>query len=200
MNEDEKKLEEEALAKIDQEALRTEIISDFGFDEVDDAERIEKALAREVKSRTVAAKAIGAKIKVREDFEAFKKTVPPPQDNKVTPDVDIDKKLDEKVNERLEKRDLESMDYPDELKDEIQRVAKITGVSVKQAAKDPYIVNKINDYEKEDKINQATISRNNKTGSKKTYSIDSPPKVDMNTAEGQKEWNDWKAKMKEEGR
>lgn len=199
MNEEEKKLEEEALAKIDESKIREEIILDTGFDEIDHSDQIDKLVAREVKTRTIAAKAIGSKIKTRDELtkeiETLKSTNPP-QEGKADPD-ELDKKLDIKLKEQLDKRDLEAMDYSDELKSEIQKVAGIQG-SIKKAISDPYIRFKIEAWEKENKIEEATISRTNKSGTKVGYSMDSPPDVDIKTPEGQKEYEKWKDEMRKQ--
>ena len=193
MNEEEQKLEQEALAKIDPETIKADVISEFGFDETDDAERIEKAVAREVKTRTIAAKAIGSKIKTREELEGLKNDprlkTPAPKENHV-PLEELEKTLDKKLDERLEKRELDSLEYPDEIKKEIQRVAQIQGVSVKKAMSDPYIQSKTESYDKERQATEAAVSRTHKAGGKIDIS-DAPPDVDMNTEEGRKKYDQW---------
>lgn len=194
-NEEEKRLEEEALAKIDETKIREDIISEFGFDEIDQSELIDKAVAREVKNRTLVAKAIGSKIKTRTELEELRKT--PKTANNVDPD-ELDKKLDAKLNERLESRDLDSMDYPDELRAEIKKVAQIQGVSVKKALSDPYIQSKIELVEKERRTEEASTNRTNKSGGKSQVSMDNPPNVDMATPEGQKEWEKYKDELRKQ--
>lgn len=197
---DELQAEQEALKEAKEEEIRECVISDFGFDEIDDAERIEKLVAKEIKSHKDLSTAIGQKINYRTELQ--KKSDKPPVENKeksLTPE-EIDQKLDEKLNERLEKRDLDSMDYSDEVKAEISRVAKIQGVSVKQAVLDPYIASKIEAENKERTTNEAGISRVNKSGGKVGFSIDNPPEIDYSTpekkAETEKKYDEWKTWMK----
>jgi hypothetical protein len=192
------KAEQEAT-KIDEEAIRADIISEMGFDEIDDAERIEKAVAREVKQRTFTSKAISAKIKTREELEALKNNPAPKKENNVPLD-DQEAKLNALLDARMEKRDLDSLEYPDDLKAKIQRVAKIEGVSVKKALQDPYISALVEGYEKAQKTEESAISRTNKSGGgKKEYSFNEPPNVDMSTPEGVKEWDKYLDGLKKQG-
>ena len=97
------------------------------------------------------------------------------------------------VNAALEARDLEDLDLPDELKDEVKKVAKMQNISVKKAAQDPYIQYRkaqINDKSEEE---EASISR---TPSGKPAGGDSKatPKFDMSTEEGRKAWDEHQKK------
>lgn len=180
-----------------EEEVREKIITDYGFNEDDDADKIDKLVEREMDIAKKLSSAIGQKIKHRQEAEELKKqleknTPGPKKDNvKIDNNDDLDKKLDE----RFEKRELESLDYSDELKAEIQKLAKLQNVSIKQALRDPYISYKVEEYKKEQKTDEASISRNNKKGGKKTYSLDNPPDVDFGTEEGRKEWEDYKQAM-----
>ena len=182
-------------AVVKEEDVRAKVIEEFGFDPDIDQERIDKLVTKEVDNQKKLSAAIGQKIKHRTEAEELRKKLPPPpmEEKKETPDVPS------LVKAELEKRDLEALEYSDDLKKEIQRVANITGVSVRQAARDPYIVAKIADYEKAQKADEATITRTNRSGGKKEFSLDSPPDVDMSTAEGRKTWDDYKAAMKKAG-
>lgn len=184
-----------------EEEIRSAVIAEYGFDETADAERIDKLVTKEMDSHKKLSNAIGQKIKYRTDAEELRKKVAPPPTpaNTGVSAEDIDKKLDEKLTQRLEKEALDSMDYPADIKASIQKLAQIDGISVKQAARDPMIVSKIEAYQKEEKAEAASISRTNRSGSKKTYSFDSPPDVDMSTEEGRKEWAEYKREMIKQG-
>lgn len=191
--------EQAALEVKKEDEIRAGIITEFGFDEVDDQERIDKLVAKEVEHSKKLSSAIGQKIKHRtEADELRKKVVTPPAEKKdsVVLDPEI---IDKRLEEKLEKRDLEALDYPDELKKEIQRIAQIMQVPVKQALRDPYIVAKVKDYEKTVEAEDASISRTNRAPGGKGATFDNPPDVDMSTPEGRKTWDDWKAKQMKEG-
>lgn len=201
---EEQKAEQEALKEAKEEEIRTEIIAEFGFDEVDDAERIEKAVKREVAHRGKLSEAIGQKIRHRTAAQklADEAAKNPPEKKPPTnapAAEDLDKTVDEKVEAKLEQRDLDSLEYPDELKAEIKKIAKANGTSIKAALQDPYIKFKIEAYEKEAKTEEAAVSRNNKNGGKKPLSLDNPPEVDMSTPEGRKEYDTWVEAMKKAG-
>lgn len=190
--------EQLALQEGKEEEIRAKVIEDFAFDEVDDSERIQKAVEKEIEGRKALSQAIGQKIKHRTEAEELRaKVVVPPKP--AVADEDLDKKLDEKLNARLEKMDLDSLSYPDDLKAEIKKVAAIRGVSIKEAAKDPYIVSKIEAVEKERDADEGAISRTNKNGGKAKASLDSPPDVDMNTEEGRKAYDKWFEGLKKAG-
>ena len=181
--------EQEALQENKEDEIRASIITEYGFDEVDDVDRIEKLVAKEMEHSKKLSSAIGQKIKWRTEATKPKETTPPQgkKDNVVL-DPETIKRT---VNETLELRDLESLEYPKELKAEIQKISTTLGISTKQALKDPYIVFKISEYEKENKMDEASISRTNKSGTKGS-SFDNPPDVDMSTEEGRKKWEEWK--------
>ena len=197
---EELKSEQEAL-KIDEEAIKAEIIKDMELDEVEDADKIDKFVAREVKQRTFTSKAIASKIKTREELDTLKKAqIAKPQEDgnaKQPEKEDVSKLVSEKLNEALEKRDLDAMGYPDDVKAEIKRIAQITGVSVMQAAKDPYIVQtKIEPWEKAQKADNASVRSTHKSSGKQVYDADKVPMVDMSTPEGRKEYDEWLKNVK----
>lgn len=189
--------EQAALQESKEDEVRSKIIAEFGFDEVDDIERIDKLVAKELEHSKKMSQAIGQKIKWRTEATKSKETPAPTEVKKdnVSPSLDIDKALDE----RFEKRDLESMEYSDEIKSEITKIAKAQGISVKQAARDPYILFKIKEFEKENDVEEASITRNNKPSGKKQVSIDNPPDVDMSTPEGRKTWSEYTEALKKQG-
>lgn len=195
--------EKAALEEVKEDEIRAKIVSDYGFDETDDAEKIEKLVASEVKHNKDLSTAIGQKIKYRELAKvAEKKPDPPPKDtSKQLDPEELEKRLDAKVSERLEQRDLEALGYPDELREKIRKVAKAQGISVKQAVADPYIQFQIGEYDKQKKADEAAAQKTNRGGgqTKKSWSLANPPNSDMTTEEGRKEWDEYLAEMKRQG-
>lgn len=192
--------EQAALAQQKEEEVRANVITEFGFDEVNDQERIDKLVAKELEHGKKLYAAVGAKIKHRTEAEALKndprlKVTPPPPEAAKPATEDIGKL----VQEQLEKRELDALEYSDTVKARIQRVVALDGSTVKQALRDPSVVNLIAEEEKEQKAEAATISRTNRSSGKKTYSLDSPPDVNMNTPEGRKEWEEYLQAMKKAG-
>lgn len=187
--------ETEAQKEAKEDEIRTGIINDLGLDEVDDADKIEKLVKREVDHRKNLSTAIGQKVKYRE--LATKGAQPPANSNPPKPQgiapEDVEKTVDAKVTERLEKRDLDAMKVSETVKTEIKRIAQMTGKSVLEVARDPYIVNLIDSEEKTAKAEEAAVGRTGNTGGKKSWNVNTPPEVDMSTAEGRKTYDEWKA-------
>lgn len=202
---EEKQAEEEALKGVNDEELRSKLAEDFGIDPDIDTELLDKLVEKEKSHREKLSGAIKQKITWRDKAKGSQskqtnnsdagKTQQPEKQTLTTEDVD---KL---VNERLEARDLEELGLPDELKEEVKKLAKINGISVRQAARDPYISFKKEQIEKEKKIADAIPKRANR-GSYTPQSYDpskplDPSQFDLKTAEGRKAWNDAKAARRE---
>lgn len=187
---DEQAVEQAVAQELKTEEVRAKIIEEFGFDEVDDAERIDKLVTKEMDSHKKLSTAIRQKIEWRTKAATAPKEEPakPAIETKKGPE-DIEKVVNSTIAKTLDQRDLESLDYPDEIKKDIQRIAQAQGISIKQAARDPYIVFKIDEHKKAEKAEEAAISRTNRSSGKKSYSLDNPPDVDMSTEEGRKEWD-----------
>lgn len=108
---------------------------------------------------------------------------------------DIDKMLDEK----LEKRELESLDLSDELKKEVQNYARLNNVSVKKALSSEYIVFRKEKEEKKERIDDASVGKGRKSTTKKDYSQKSPKDFDLRTPEGKAEWSEYQNWLKSQG-
>ena len=200
---EEAKAEQEALAEKKEEEIRANIISEFGFNEDDDAEKIDKLVEKETSHYKNLSQAIGQKIKYREALKNPPKSPenPPKEPVKpVVPDEDFQKKVADTVNQTLEQRDLESLEYPDELKSTIADLAKLKKVSVKKVLSEPYVQFKIEEHKKAQKTEEATIGRTTKTGTAQTYNPDVPPDVDISTPEGVKVYDEWFEKARKEGK
>lgn len=194
-------LETAAKTEVKEDEVRANIIAEYGFNETDDVERIDKLTKKEMDGHKKLSQAIGQKIKYRDAAKAAKpepKVEPKPaaEQGKQPEAVDVDAA----VKKQFEQRDLEALDASDDIKKEIQRVSQIQGISITQAARDPYIVHKLDEWKKEQSNEAATIGKTRGGGgSKKTYTIDAPPNVDMTTKEGRDEWDAYKKAMKDAG-
>ena len=179
-----------------EEEVRENIISEYGFDETDDSDKIDKLVGKEMDNAKKLSSAIGQKIKQREKVAELEKQInetPKPKEGDVKIDVEnLDEKVDKRVTETLEQKSIDDLGYSDELSKEIKDLAKLKGKSVKEILRDPYIVSRVEAFEDEQEVDEASISKNNKRRGKKVLSLDNPPEVDMNTEEGRKEWDDWK--------
>ena len=179
---EEKKQEEEFQAEVKEDEVRNSIIEKYELDEEEQSELIDKLTSDQLEQRKAFGKVIGQKIKYRE--AATKEKPEPLKKEKEIPDVGA------LVSEKFEQRDLESMDLPDEIKSEVQKLAKVQGISVRQAVKDSYIEFKKQEYEEAKKVEDAAISPRNKGKSVK-FDAQNPPEVDLSTEEGRKEWDEY---------
>lgn len=185
---EELKLEEEALKDVRQEDVRASIIDKYGLDEDLQGDLIDKLTADILEQRKSFGKVIGQKRKYRELASKTKPTEEPqgnPQPQPQQPDVGA------LIDEKLEQDRLESLDLPEDLKPEVQKLAKMQDISVRKAAQDPYILHRKQELEQQKKTEDAAISRSKK-GTHVKYDPKNPPKVDMSTEEGRKAWEDWK--------
>jgi len=196
VSQEERTAEEEAQKEVEDEELRGKIASDLGIDADDEENKdlLEKLLQREKDHRTKLSGAIKQKISWRE--KAHKTSEKPPdnsgkgksQDKGEQPDVD--KLIEQRMNERFEKIDLDSLEMPDDIKQEVKDLSKVKGVSIREAAKNPYIQSRLAEYERQKRIDNASPGSKGK-GSSAQFDPSKPldPKnYNMNTEEGIKSW------------
>lgn len=196
ISEEEKQSEAEALAEVKEEELKSKIAEDLGLDPEDEPDLVDKLYKRELAQREKLSGAIKQKISWRE--KASKQTSSKPKDTpsegksqtegKLLTAEDIDKILDE----REAKRDLERLNLPEEIENEVKDLAKVKGISVREAAKLPYIVNAIEEAEKAKRISSASPKRKSR-GNYANVDVDPSKPLDpkdfaLDTEEGQKAW------------
>jgi hypothetical protein len=191
LDSEELKQEEEALRDPKQEDVRTSIIEKYGLDEDSQADLIEKLTADTLEQRKSFGKVISQKRKYRE--LATKPSQPAPQPAPAPQQIPDVSAL---VAQELEKRDLESLEMPDDIKADVQKLAKALGVTVRQAARDPYILHKLEEHKRAEKAEAAAIPRTTHKGATVKFSKDNPPNPDMSTEEGRKEWDEYSEWLK----
>lgn len=151
------KLENEFKEKT-QDEIRQSVVDEYGFDEYEDGEKIDKLVNKELEHQKSLSVAIKQKRKWREEAETLKKTTPPPVN---APQVmsDVEKLLDEK----FEQRELGALQVSDEVRKEIEIYRKLNGVSVREAQNSDYIKFKIQQEEQRARTESASIG-GNRTG------------------------------------
>lgn len=187
---EEQKAEEETLKEVPEADLKAKVAEEFGLDPETDVELIEKLTAKEKANRDRLSTAIKQKRKWREEA----KKLPVKKDDKGTPDVN--ELVARTVKETLENRDLETISASDEIKTEIKELAKLKGISVREAAKLPYIAHRIEEAEKAKRLIDATPKRSNKGGPTITFDPTKPLNPEdfaLDTKEGQEAWQKAKA-------
>ena len=197
-SEEEKKLEEEAQQEVGDEEIRAKVAEDLGLDpeDEDSTELLDKIVEREKSHHEKLSGAIKQKISYREKYQKASEEPKGTPGKGETPnedgEPDLDKLVDQKLNERLEARELDSLDLSDEIKEEVRELSKLKGISVREAAKHPYILSRVEEAEKEERIKKATPKR-----SKGSYtpSYDpakplNPEDFDFDSEDGIKAWQE----------
>lgn len=184
--------EEEVVGSdADEETTEEEVASE---DPVEDESSDEEEETDETDWKAEALKYKSINARLSKKISKTKPVVAQPVESK-TAQSEIEKIATQKARELLEERDLEALDLPEDLKSEVKKLAKLNNISVLKAAKDPYIQFKKEQIEKDDKIDDASVSRTNK--SKATPKASSkPPQVDMSTEEGRKAFAEWEKSLK----
>lgn len=198
---EERTAEEEAQKEVNEDELRDKLAEDYGIDAEKQPELLNKLVEREKLNRQRLSGAIKQKISWREKAQKPSET---PKGNaggqgksqsKETPDIDA--LFEQKFNERMEARDLEALGLPDDLRTEVKDLAKIKGISVREAANLPYIKSRKEEIERTERIKNATPTRSGR-GSNTVVVDPSKPlnPDDFKTSDGNidvKAWNEAKA-------
>lgn len=198
---EERTAEEEATKEVNEDEIRDKLADDLGIDPEDDSDLLDKLVAREKAQREKLSGAIKQKISWRE--KAQKGTSEKSKENpekgkspqKETPEdpYEVARKV---FKEELDNQALEQLDLPDDLKAEVKDLAKLKGISVREAARLPYIQNRKTEIEREERINNATPKRSNKGNYTPSYDPSKPlnrDDFDFSTEEGRQAWKDAKA-------
>ena len=193
--------EQELLKEPEPDAIKQSVIDQFGLDEDADSELIEKLVADKVESGKRLSTAIKQKRNWRDKANApkeqKKEDIPQPQEKKPVFDESI---IDKKVLEKLEERELESLEISDELKQEVKTYAKAAGLTVKQVLKSDYYQFLKQKDEAKQKIDEASIGGKKRGApSGKDFSSVKPSDFDLSTKEGRDGWDEYKKWLKKQG-
>lgn len=196
---EEQTAEQEALKGVTVDEIKDKLADEMGLDPEADADLIDKLAKRELSHREKLSGAIKQKISWREKLKSSQtKTPDTPAKGKsqTLGQEDVDRLVDEKLNARLEARELEELGLPEELESELKKLAKINGTSVRKAAQDPYFIYKKKEYEEAERIKNATPTRKGRGSYQQSYDPSkplNPADFDLSTKEGREEWNNAKA-------
>jgi len=200
VSEEEKNLEEEAQKEVKEDELKETLAKEFELDPETDEELLKKLVKKEKAHCERLSGAIKQKINWREKAQkASEEPKDTPGKDKESDKGGEPEPADEVARrvfqEERDKEALESLDLPDELKEEIKDLAKAKGISVREAAKLPYILSRKEEVELEERIKKATPKRTKKGSIVSNYDPAKPlnPKdFDFDTKEGVKAWQEAK--------
>jgi len=188
--------EKEQLKETPEAEVRASLIEKYGLDEDTQYDLIDSLVQDKLEDKKALSTVIGQKINWREKAQAVSEKKP-----EVIPQVQSLVNLSEdeimkKVEERLNQKELESLDLSDELKQEVQNYAKIRGVSLKEALKSPFIQFQKKEVEDNAKNDGASISSSHKTMAKRDFSEAKADDFDLTTEQGNKDFNEFKKWLK----
>jgi thiamine kinase-like enzyme len=138
-----------------EEDVRAEIITEYGFDETVDGERIDKLVAKEIESKKMLSKTIAQKIKHRTEAEELRKksaTTPTPKSE---------------VKDDMSLKDIRALqDVHDDDVESVVEWAKFKKISVAEAKKSPHIqtlLRENNEFRKTAEANNTGTARRGST-------------------------------------
>jgi len=188
------KVEEEALKETPLEAIKKQIMDKYGFTEEDHSDLIAKMAEEKMEDRKKLSSAIKQKIKLRDKIKASE---PGKADEKIDKSkVDIDALIEQKVNEKLGNRELESANLSEDIKTQVKGYATLNKISISEAMKSDYIQYQITKAKEKEEVDDASISvKHDKVKTNKNFKDMNPSDFDVSTPEGRKEWEDYKKSL-----
>ena len=185
--------EQELLKEPEADEIKSSVVEKYGLDEDADSDLIAKLTEGEISHRKSLATAIKQKINWRTKANTpkeEKKAEDKPQP--VSLPVFDEKIIDQKLNEKLEERELQSLDVSDELKAELKTYAKAGNLTVKQAQNSDYFKYLKEKEEAKRKSEEASIGGKRRAITQNNFSSVKPNDFDLSTEEGRKEYEEYK--------
>lgn len=187
--------EDEALKETPDDEIKKSIIETYGFDEEIDTEVISKLVEKRKEEQKNLSTAISQKRKWREKAQKGEKPEEKPQVQPVEPKEE-QLSVSQVVQGELEKRDIDSLELSDELKEEVKSYAKLNNVSVKKAFNSDYIQFKKGKEDEKATTENASIKSTHKTMANSNFSKMTPADFDLSTEEGREDYKGFKAWVK----
>ena len=176
--------EEIALKDSKEEEIRNSVIEKYGLTEEDNKELIDKLTNDISLQRKSFGKVVSQKRSWRE--KVLKGT--PDKDKKDLQPLSKEE-IEKSVEEKFFNRDLEELDYSDDVKDAVKKICKMSNISVKQAQKDPYIQYLITQEDGDKNMDKSALSgKKNGSPAKPDLKALDPNNYDFSTEEGRDKW------------
>jgi len=183
--------EKEQLKETPEAEVRASLIEKYGLDEDTQYDLIDSLVQDKLEDKKALSTVIGQKINWREKAQAVSEkkpeVIPQVQSNSFSKE-DIMKEIEEK----MEQKELDTLEFSDELKQEIKNYAKLNNVPVKTALKSSYISFMKDEETKRAKNDGASISSSHKTMANRDFSEKNVSDFDLKTEEGRKGWAEYK--------
>jgi hypothetical protein len=99
----------------------------------------------------------------------------------------FDEMLEKKLNAKLEEKELNSLDYSDELKTNVKAYAKANNMSISEAIKSPYMDFLKSEEDKKARTEDASLGNKRRAPSSSDLTKVDPTNFDMSTDDGRKQ-------------
>lgn len=107
----------------------------------------------------------------------------------------IRKEAEAAARRTIDQQYLDELGYPDDIRAAVEKVAQVSGVSLRQAAQDGYIQTLVAEHERAERVKAATPSAGGGATSAYVFDPKNPPDVDVSTPEGQEAIAQWEAEL-----
>lgn len=203
---DPKEILEDKHVVLKEDEIKESIIETYGLDEEEQADLIDKLAQDRLQEQKKLSTAIKQKITYREKLANAQKSLSEDEEEeqeeeeKPQTPVEINEDvINQRIEEKLEERELNSLTDSDEIKQEIKNLAKMKGVSVMEASKDNYIGFLRQKAAGSDRADEASASSTTKAWTGKDFSDKSPLDFDRTTKEGEAEFQEYKKFLATQG-
>lgn len=186
--------EKEQLKETPEAEVRESLIEKYGLDELEQSDLIESLVKDKLEDRKKLSTVIGQKITWREKAQSSEQK--PEVKPQAQPNSFSREDILKEVEEKMEMKELESLELSDELKTEVKSYAKVNSVSYREALKSPYMQFRKKEADDQIKAEDASISSKHKTMAKRDFSEMSPADFDLTTEEGRNGWEEYKKTLK----
>lgn len=193
---EEQNAEQEALTEVKTDELRSKVAEELGIDPNEQSDILDRVVEMRQKDHKALSDAIRQKRSWRDKASKLPKDQATQNGKPITSETpDIDKIIEQKLEERLSAEELKRLELSDELKAEVKDLAKLKGISIREASAHPYIKSMIEEAKKKERILRATPTRTGKGSYVSTVDpakpLD-PADFDLSTVEGRKAWEEAK--------
>ena len=135
--------------------------------------------------------------KAETENKKLKEPKPESEKKKVEKPIVNEDAIFKKIDERFERRELDSLNLSDEIKKEISSYAKLNNVSINNAAFSEYIQFKIEKEKKKAEIEEASLGKGNKKAIIKNYEEAKLSDFNHKTSEGQEEFKKYEEHLRQ---
>ena len=185
-----------------EDEIRQSVITEFELDEEIDTDRIDKLVKKEVEYEKKFSTVLRQKQDYRDKFKQEGETIQRMKDAGLDPETgqplkkdltsdDIDKRLDEKLDNRLFERGLDSLKISDEVKKELRDYCKFKKVSLEEGLESSFIQSLISEEDRE-AMNESASLMGGRIARSAITKVKEPDKAnfDLKTKDGRTAYSD----------